>query len=128
MVKTLVLSFGTLSLAALGAAGLGTGPQGKPGVPNAAQPKQDCCAKQAACCASEPKAATIECDDSACVIRFTTDDGRAGTIEIACKDGECKVTSCTPCGTESCCDTAKAEECCAQPEAKGTGADGARKE
>ncbi|MBL8842207.1 MAG: hypothetical protein JNL90_11850 [Planctomycetes bacterium] len=114
MVKTLVISFGAASLAALGYAGTRGGEEG-------------CCAPKGAaakaapseCCASEPRPATIECTGSACVVRYTTSDGRDGVIEIACDGDACKVVRCEPacdrgCGPADCPDGGGSGECCSK--------------
>jgi len=94
MVKTLVLSFGTLSLAALGAVGL------RGGDGEAAARDGGCCAKEAACSGTRP--ATLECHDGRCLVTFKTDDGRDGVIELACEGGTCKVVRCEPCCGDEC--------------------------
>jgi len=138
MVKSLVLSIGALSLAGVGAAGFGL-QQGKPGLRHAPKAARSCCATEQAstCCAKCELPATIECDSGACVIRFTTADGRAGVIQLACADGECKVESCSSCGPADCCPAPAGDDCCAagckqpgacgEPGGKGS-CDGAKQE
>ncbi len=113
MVKTLMLSIGSLSLAAYGAASFGL-QQGKPGLRQAPKAARSCAAAEQAttCCAASELPATITCDSDACVIRFTTADGRAGVIELTCADGECKVKSCSPCDAGDCCPAPADADCC----------------
>lgn len=115
MVKTLVISFGAASLAALGYAGTRGGDGGccegasgaaakAPVAAATATPAAatGCCATGSESCASEPRPATIECTGSACVVRYTTSDGRDGVIEIACDGDACKVVRCEPACDSGC--------------------------
>jgi len=92
MVRTLVGSIVAAALVGTGVAA-GRATTGGGGTPARCGPER---------CAGGRCEATVECREDGCIVRWTAADGRTGEIELTCRDGECRVERCTPCGDGGC--------------------------